>query len=279
VSVWGGEDNVPPVYGKVFISIQPVDGFSVSDSIKRDVLTPAIRESSILTILPEFVDPTYTNLEFVTKIKFNPLKTVMQQIGVETSIKNTIINYIDEISVFNMDYIESRLLSKISEIDAGIISVHIDKKIGFKMTPIIGIESNHIRNLNTGIVRGSIKSTKFVTYLDGTYSVSIKEIPDKYTDLLNADGSTSKIATLGMYSGSILVKEIGTVNLKSGEFNISYVLWSYLSSTRFISITCVCEEADIVVKRNQILNLDINIEDASIGLLDPNVTITEIYAK
>lgn len=280
VSVWGGEDNVPPVYGKVFISIQPVGGFQVTDYIKKNVLTPVIRDSSILTVIPDFVNPTYTNLEFNTKIKFNPIKTILPQIDVSTSIKNSIFNYITEISSFNRDYLESELMTKIINVDPGIVSVSIDKLVGFKMTPIIGIESNHIRSINNEIVQGSIKSTKFITYsVDSQHSVIIKEVPDKISSIINTDGSTSFVAYLGLYSGSILIKEIGIVNLKTGEFNISYILWAYMSTTRHISLTCKCKNDDIVVKRNQILNLDMNIEDSLIGLFDSNTIVSEVYAK
>lgn len=278
VSVWGGEDNIPPVYGKVFISIQPVDGFTLSTSVKNNIISPAIKNSSILTVLPEFVDPTYTNLQFSTTIKFNPLKTTISQINTETSIKNTIVNYINKISTFNQDYLESSLASDISNIDAGIVSVYIDKTIGFKMSPIIGVESNHNRNINNQIIQGSIKSTKFVTYTDTNHNVIIKEIPNKFTTT-NQEGNIAIIASLGMYDNNILIKEIGTVNLFTGEFNISYNLYAYLTNTRYISIFCESKNSDISVKRNQILNLDINIEDSAIGLIDSNIVITELYAK
>lgn len=279
VSVWGGEDNVPPVYGKVFVSIQPVSGFSVSTAVKRDLIAPAIRQSSLLTILPEFVDPTYTNLEFITRIKFNPSKTTSTQLGIETEIKDTVADYLTSISTFNIDYLESSLQSRISEIDSGIMSVAITKRVGFKMTPIIGVVSSHIRTINNSIVQGSIKSTKFIAYYDGPHTVVIKEIPNKYTMVTNTDGSIVNIAALGLYENAQLIKEIGTVNLSTGEFDISYYLYAYVSNTRFVSVTCTTENTDIAVKRNQILNLDPSGEDSYIGLLDNNTVITELYVK
>ena len=71
-SVWGGEDNVPPIFGKVFISIQPVSGYTISDSVKTDVISPVIRANSLMTIGIEYVDPSYLDLNFRTKIKYNP---------------------------------------------------------------------------------------------------------------------------------------------------------------------------------------------------------------
>ena len=35
VTVWGGEDNIPPVYGKVYISLQPQSGFVITETRKK----------------------------------------------------------------------------------------------------------------------------------------------------------------------------------------------------------------------------------------------------
>jgi hypothetical protein len=279
VSVWGGENNVPPVYGKVFLSVQPVDGFSVSTSVKNDVLIPSIRKSSLLTIIPEFVDPTYTNLEFTTKIKFNPLKTTTSQVTVEGLVKDTVQAYVDSISTFNTDYLESELVSEVLGSDGGIVSVSINKRVGFKMSPLIGVESNHVRGINNPIKQGSIKSTKFTVFYENQYTVTIKEIPNRTSQIINSDLTVQTIAALGIYSGADLVKEIGSVNLFTGVFDLTFSLFAYISSTRFISLSCVPENDDIVVRRNQILNLD-NIEDDSrIGLLSSNIVVTELYGK
>ena len=38
VSVWGGEDNDPPIYGKVFISLDPVEGQVITSEVKDNIL-------------------------------------------------------------------------------------------------------------------------------------------------------------------------------------------------------------------------------------------------
>lgn len=59
ISVWGGEDNSPPVYGKVFISLSPEPGKYISLETKNKVIAELIRKKSVLTVIPEFVDPDY----------------------------------------------------------------------------------------------------------------------------------------------------------------------------------------------------------------------------
>jgi hypothetical protein len=44
VTVWGGEDNVPPVYGKVYISLQPQTGFVITETEKDNLVTCIISD-------------------------------------------------------------------------------------------------------------------------------------------------------------------------------------------------------------------------------------------
>lgn len=66
VNVWGGEDNVPPVYGKVFISIKPKSTETLSAGQKDFILNNIIKPRNVVTITPEFVDPEYIYLAVST---------------------------------------------------------------------------------------------------------------------------------------------------------------------------------------------------------------------
>jgi hypothetical protein len=74
---WGGEDNVPPVYGKVYVSLKFPDNVSTDAKtiIKNAIQTNLIAPLSIMTIDTEFVDPIITYFECETFFRFNPNKT------------------------------------------------------------------------------------------------------------------------------------------------------------------------------------------------------------
>ena len=38
VSVWGGEENNPPLYGKVIISLKPYLGYTISNELKTRII-------------------------------------------------------------------------------------------------------------------------------------------------------------------------------------------------------------------------------------------------
>lgn len=280
VSVWGGEDNIPAVYGKVFLSIQPVSGYVISDRVKHDIITPAIRATSPMTIGLEFVDPTYLNLSFETKIKFNPYKTTINKFGAENLVRNAIVSYVNSIKTFNKDYIESVLSNIISTVDSGVVSVDLTKRLGFTLSPILGIESNFIKNLGNQIVPGTIASTKFNIFYDQLLTVTIKEIPGMLSIAFDPDGSVNTKQELGLFdSNGILVKSIGSVNLNTGKFNFTFSTFSYLTDSRFISISSELVNRDISTYRNDILNLTVDKEDSEIGLYNNNIVLAEIYVK
>lgn len=280
-SVWGGEDNIPPVYGKVFISLQPVSGYTISSSVKKDVIAPVLRKSSVMSIIPEFVDPEYTFLSFNTKIKFNAAKSTYTQTVVESAVKTAISTYISSISEFNTDYLESSLVAAILDVDPGVISASISKKLGFKVSPIFGKETTFSKYINNKIIQGSISSTLFNVVHSGVYTtVSINEIPGRSVIVESISGGTQTIDTLGLYTTTgELVKEIGTVNLATGKFDIAFSVSSYVSGSRFVQVSFDIDSQDISTSRNQILALDTIASDVSIGLLENNVVTTEIYTK
>jgi len=76
VNVWGGEENDPPIYGKVFISAKPKEGFEVTDAEKEFVKEKIIKPISILTVTPEIVDIDYNFLKLISKVYYDPTKTI-----------------------------------------------------------------------------------------------------------------------------------------------------------------------------------------------------------
>jgi len=59
VSVWGGEENDPPVYGQLFCAIKPSGGFLLTPTQKERLIEEVIRPISMLTVTPQIVDPDY----------------------------------------------------------------------------------------------------------------------------------------------------------------------------------------------------------------------------
>ena len=60
ISAWGGEDNDPPDYGKVYIAIKPLVGDSLTEGEKSQIIGTILKGKNVVSITPQIVDPNYT---------------------------------------------------------------------------------------------------------------------------------------------------------------------------------------------------------------------------
>lgn len=67
VNVWGGEDNSPPMYGRVLFSIS---GITDNNTEIKNVIS-LIKERSIITVLPEYIAPRAMGVSFVLNVNYD----------------------------------------------------------------------------------------------------------------------------------------------------------------------------------------------------------------
>ena len=122
ISVWGGQDNEPPIYGKVFISFKPADGFFLSNQVKENILNDIIKSKNIVSIIPEIVDPTYLFLEIYSTVKYNPRLTTLSASDIKAKVVKSIENYTDNtLTKFGTSFNYSKFTTNIDDTDTSII--------------------------------------------------------------------------------------------------------------------------------------------------------------
>jgi hypothetical protein len=90
VSVWGGEENSPPVYGQVFISLKPTGAFSLTQSQKQQITSQVLSPISVLTVTPTIVDPDYTYILLTFNVVYDPNETNQTSTQLQSGIKSAI---------------------------------------------------------------------------------------------------------------------------------------------------------------------------------------------
>ena len=73
ISVFGGEELVPPQYGKVFISIKPRSGDFLPNLIKQNIKNK-LKRFAVAGIVPEILDLKYLYIEIDSKVYYNTNK-------------------------------------------------------------------------------------------------------------------------------------------------------------------------------------------------------------
>ena len=92
ISVWGGEDNDPPVYGNVYVSLKPISGVTLTDTAKTNLQTQ-LKDYSVGSVRVQFSDPEITYITYRTTARYNSKVTTKSIDDIKTLINNTISNY------------------------------------------------------------------------------------------------------------------------------------------------------------------------------------------
>jgi hypothetical protein len=122
LSVWGGQFNSPPIYGKVFISAKPKDSFFLTTGQKNEILD-LLKQKNVLTVTPEIVDPNYTFLFFDIFFRYNSSQTSLSQNQLESRVRNSIQNYNNTfLENFDKIFRYSTLLDTIDNSDSSILN-------------------------------------------------------------------------------------------------------------------------------------------------------------
>lgn len=276
VNVWGGEDNVPPIYGKVFISLKPFDGYEITPSQKEQIRREILAPRNIVSVIPEFVDPEYLYVNMDVNVKYNPSNTTLSTNQVQDVVQATINDHFsDELQKFNQGFVGSRLTTKINSAEPSIFGSAIAVRIQKRIEPSLNVVQSYILNFNTKIHPGDLQSTRFYYSNVGTLiQARIKDSPDSMPPDYNGTG------TLYLYDAieNSDIKAIGSVNYATGDVTITnIVVDGYIENQTDIRITVEQQETfgDVEVTNNQILVTDDSTANSSLNRL-AGITINMI---
>ena len=135
VSVWGGEENSPPIYGKAYLAIKPNGANTLSDDDKIEIEN-FLNERNVLSVEPVVVDPTYLYVVPTVNVSYNPDLTSNSVDSLSSNISTSIINYESNfLSLFNKDFIGSDLIKQIDKVSEALTSISVDLKIMKRFVP------------------------------------------------------------------------------------------------------------------------------------------------
>lgn len=189
INVWGGEENVPPVYGKVYIAAKPTLGYEITESEKLDVINNIIKPICVVTVVPEFVNVDYNYINVYAEVYYDKTKTTNSTDSIKTTVKNAILSYNDtDLNDFNSKFKMSKLLRYIDDSDESIQYSDAVVTITKKLEPVIGVSRNYTLNFGTSISRDDPHHKIFSTPAFRQYDTDgvlrqcfFEEVPGKST--------------------------------------------------------------------------------------------------
>jgi hypothetical protein len=137
INSWGGEDNDPPEYGAVYMSIRWKTGLSQSDIDDLKVnIEVYVNRLSIVSWKLRFLDPVTTFIESLVYYQYNPRFTTLGLNTIKTLVGDAVNEYFtNSIGQFGQSFRRSNLLTVVDDVDPSILSSRADVKMQQRLTP------------------------------------------------------------------------------------------------------------------------------------------------
>lgn len=281
IAVWGGEDNDPPIYGKILVSLKPYTGYVISNTTKETIKNTILAPKKLLGVQVEFVDPEYFYVNLSVTVKYNSRNTTLSNAQIASLASTAIQNFFtNNLQKFDADFYYSKLTTAIDAASTAIVGSLIEINLQKRIEPTLNVSnsfegSNAIRFYNR-IHPYGVKSTRFSVVSGGVVSpVVLVDSPND--NPINYNG-TGTLQLKDVVSGTVINNNVGTVNYATGVLSLtSFVPIGYPTGQNDLRITVEMQESsyDLAVNREQILVLDDSTLDSQSNRLQ-GLTVTAV---
>ena len=189
VSIWGGEDNDPPVYGKVYISIKTKGYYTLTNLEKENIKNTLIKSKNVVTVTPVIVDPDYIFVTVRGKVYYNPQMTTKTANELLDIVKQAVYKYAnDELNTYKATFKKAKLQNYIQTSDASITGTDITIYLQSRQKVDRTQSKKYYYYFNTPVEKGTFTNKLFsfpqITVLDTSLTprnVFYEEVPDSFT--------------------------------------------------------------------------------------------------
>jgi hypothetical protein len=193
VSVWGGEDNDPVVYGKIYMSLKTRDNYFLSNLDKENIKQSLIKNRNVVSIIPEIVDPDYTYVKIRGIIKYNSSLTNLTANQIRDFVIASIQDYNDrDLNTFKSTFRKSKLQAYMENADPSITGTDIQIELQKRQLITLNTPKNYILKFDVPIRKGDFnqKLSSFpqlvVKDISGiNRNIFFEEVPQSFTGISN----------------------------------------------------------------------------------------------
>jgi hypothetical protein len=284
ISVFGGEELVPPQYGKVFISIKPRTGEFLPNLIKENIKRD-LKKYAVAGIVPEILDLKYLYLEVSSKIYYNTNQASSAS-EVSSIIQNNIESYADssELNKYGARFKYSKFLKIIDDshesITSNITAVSMRRDVRAALNTLaeysIGFGNQfHISRMSGYNIRSSAFKVAGITQ-----DVYIGDIPN--TNRTNGSLFLFTLQNPNATDPTIVRRNVGRIDYVKGVVTLNPIniqsTQKVIDGQSTIQIVVTPQSNDVIGLQDLYLQLDVNnsvfemVNDSIASGLDPSAS-------
>ena len=248
VMVWGGEDSVPPVYGRVMLSIKPTNGYYFTSTQKSNMIA-TLKKYNVVTITPVIVDPDYVYIDVVGSFEYIGANTSTNENGMSNIVKSAVSAFAkNNLGKFENNLRYSSVSSAIFNSDAAITSTQFKYRLSKHIAPVLGAYNDLSINFINPLIPNTFTSSTFTF----NSSTNCKFIDDGVGYIKLVDYSTA--------TPNVIKNKVGTIAYDTGlvTINRTYIVDAdrtlvESTGTVYIKFTATSSDVDLNAVRNNIL--------------------------
>jgi hypothetical protein len=293
ITVFGGEDLIPPQYGKVFISIKPRSGDFLPNLMKENIKTK-LKKYAVAGIVPEILDLKYLYIEVDSKIYYNS-NLAPNGAYVSSVVQDNAQKYAEstELNKYGARFKYSKFLKIIDDsndsVTSNITTVNMRRDLRVVLNAAAEYQVGFGNKFHIKSMDGyNIKSSAF-TVSGVTENVYISDVPN--TNRTNGSLFLFTVPSVNSTTPTIIRRNIGTIDYENGIVTLNPIViesGKFKDGQSIIEISACPASNDVVGLQDLYLQLDIStsnfetiVDEISSGL-DPaasNYVVTSSYSN
>jgi hypothetical protein len=236
LSVWGGEQETPPAYGKVYIALKPKKDYYISEAEKTRIINEIIKPKSIVAVDTIIRDPEYLYLLVQNYVEYQKSKTTQSPDAIRTGIKNAVLTYAQSnLNKFEATFVLSKLQDGIDAVDYNAIRgsetlLKLQKRFEPDLTKSSTYNINFNAELHRGTITNRMTSTEFDVYDSNSIrrTVLLEEVDQSYTGI-------SSIQVTNSGTGYLVAPTVKITGDGSGASAVATIINGRLDSITVIN--------------------------------------------
>ena len=254
IIIFGGEDQVPPEYGKVFISLKPKDASYLTALTKQSIIAD-LKKYIVASVEPKLVDPSILYVEMDSKIYYNGSSTDQTPAQIRDKVIGNVQSYLDtsDTEKFNGKFRYSKMVGVIDDsdnnINSNLTSVTMRKDFYPSLNSTFYYEICFQNTFDKDCDEPVLSSTGFRVTEYPNFDVYIEDRDGKIV-LYRLDSVTGEKV--------VLDKELGDIDYDNGElkiYNLTIIKGSFFDNR--ISVRVKPLSNDIKALREVYLDVDV----------------------
>jgi hypothetical protein len=257
VRVWGGEDNSPPRYGAVFLSVKPRGSRKFTTANEKSSIVSYLKNSkSMLTITPIIVDPKYTDVIITSNVTIDGSRIAADSRTIAEVLKQTTADYISSLYLTNDTLRISELSSRLDSAVYGVIGNDTSITLRQVLPVILGVSGKYELRIDNQIAQTkeeAVYSSRFklagsdrwhyvASNTDG--GLILKQIDDTGKVI-----GTSTVGTVDLAKGIISMDALTITKTESNDYTWSWTITPAFRDIRPIrEMILTCDPADVNIR-------------------------------